>query len=257
MNAALDALLKTQSALWRGRDQYNNDASISTGFDALDNALPGNGWSIGCLTELLCEQQGVGELSLLLPALQRITTDDQWAALINPPFIPYAPALANAGIKLNHLLIVDCKDDADTLWACEQVLRAGVFAAVIGWVGRSTAQKQRRLQLAAEAGRAWATVYRPGKAKKEHSPAAIRIAVKEATAQQSGESPSERPSERHDQQPNQPANQQHLQLSVFKSRGKHPGNILINPAEFDVSQGIEWPGVPNLLPASALTTLSV
>ena len=107
MNAALDALLKTQSALWRGRDQYNNDASISTGFSALDDALPGNGWSIGCLTELMCVQQGVGELSLLLPALQRITADDQWAALINPPHIPYAPALANAGIKLDHLLIIN------------------------------------------------------------------------------------------------------------------------------------------------------
>ncbi len=231
MNAALDALLKTQPALWRGRDQYNNDASIATGYRTLDDALPGNGWSIGCLTELLCAQQGIGEFSLLLPALQRVTADKQWAALINPPYIPYAPALANAGIKLDHLLIVECKDDAETLWACEQVLRAGVFAAVISWVKRSSAQKQRRLQLAAEAGRAWATMYRPAIARKEHSPAAIRIAIK--------------------------ANPQQLHLSVFKSRGKNPGHVLINPADFDLSQGTEWPGVPSLLPASALTTLSV
>ena len=247
MNAALDALLKTQSALWRGRDQYNNDASIATGFSALDDALPGDGWSIGCLTELMCMQQGVGELSLLLPALQRITADNQWAALINPPHVPYAPALANAGIKLDHLLIIDCKDDADTLWACEQVLRAGVFAAVIGWVGRSTAPKQRRLQLAAEAGQAWATVYRPGNACKEHSPAAIRIAIKatrQATTQAAG-------------QTSMQANPQQLHLSVFKSRGKNPSDVVINPAEFDLSQGSEWPGVPTLLPASALTTLSV
>ena len=243
MNAALDALLKTQSALWRGRDQYNNDASISTGFSALDDALPGNGWSIGCLTELMCVQQGVGELTLLLPALQRITTDDQWAALVNPPHVPYAPALANAGIKLDHLLIINCKDDADTLWACEQVLRAGVFAAVIGWVGRSTAQKQRRLQLAAETGQAWATVFRPGNACKEHSPAAIRIAIK-ATRQANVKIGMQ-------------SNPQQLQLSVFKSRGKNPSDVLINPSEFDLSQGSEWPGIPNLLPASALTTLSV
>ena len=159
--------------------------------------------------------------------------------MINPPHIPYAPALANAGIKLDHLLIINCKDDADTLWACEQVLRAGVFAAVIGWVGRSTAQKQRRLQLAAETGRAWATVFRPGNACKEHSPAAIRIAIK-ATMQTSMQT-----------------NQQQLQLSVFKSRGKNPSDVVINPADFDLSQGSEWPGIPNLLPASALTTLSV
>ncbi len=251
MNAALDALLKTQSALWRGRDQYNNDASISTGFSALDDALPGNGWSIGCLTELMCVQQGVGELSLLLPALQRITADDQWAALINPPHVPYAPALANAGIKLDHLLIINCKDDADTLWACEQVLRAGVFAAVIGWVGRSTAQKQRRLQLAAETGRAWATVFRPGNACKEHSPAAIRIAIK-ATRQSTKQA-----SQHTNTHTSTQTNPQQLQLSVFKSRGMNPSDVVINPAEFDLSQGSEWPGIPHLLPASALTTLSV
>jgi len=73
--AALDTLLKTQPALWRGRERYSASASIPTGFAALDSALPAQGWGIGGVTELLVEQQGIGELSLLLPALQQVHTD--------------------------------------------------------------------------------------------------------------------------------------------------------------------------------------
>ena len=104
---ALDALLRSQPALWRGRDRYNSHAAIATGYPILDEALPSQGWSIGCLTELLCAQSGIGELSLLLPALRQLTQDDQWVALVRPPYLPYAPALSNAGIDPHHLLIID------------------------------------------------------------------------------------------------------------------------------------------------------
>jgi len=148
----LEELLKSQPALWRGRDQHNGHAAtsneaISTGYKQLDKVLPSGGWGIGCLTELLLEQHGIGELSLLLPGLQQVTSDNQWAAFVNPPYLPYAPALANSGIKLERLLIVNTDNDNDTLWATEQLLRAGIFASVVAWVNRTTAQKQRRLQL--------------------------------------------------------------------------------------------------------------
>ncbi len=219
-DSALDALLKSQPALWRGRDQYNTDACISTGFDKLNNALPSRGWSIGCLTELLIEQQGIGEFSLLLPALQQITAEGQWAALVNPPYIPYAPALANAQINLERLLIIDSGTDAHTLWATEQVLRAGIFAAVVAWVERSSAQKQRRLQIAAETGGTWATVFRPASARTEHSPAALRIVISNADN----------------------IGSDHLSLDIFKSRGSNQQTVSIDPIEFDQPQGVEWPG---------------
>lgn len=215
MDPALDALLKLQPALWRGRDRYNEAESVATGFTQLDNALPSQGWPVGGVTELLVEQQGIGELSLLLPALCRLTSDGQWAACINPPHIPYAPALSNAGIRLDRLLIINSKTDANTLWATEQVLRTGLFAAVITWVTKSAAQKQRRLQIAAETGKTWATVYRPAAAKNEHSPVSTRIVVGLSNRQ--------------------------LSLDIIKVRGGNPQTITINPAQFDHPQGAEWP----------------
>jgi len=213
----LDTLLKSQPAVWRGRDQYNDQASIPTGFAKLDRALPSQGWNIGCVTELLIAHTGIGEFSLLLPAIQRVTADDQWVALINPPYVPYAPALSNAGINLERLLIIDSGDDKNTLWAAEQVLRAGLFAGVVAWVNRSTAQKQRRLQLAAETGKTWITVYRPTHAQNEHSPAALRIVVDVVD--------------------------KHLSLDIIKSRGGNQKTVLLDPIEFDYSQGVEWPSL--------------
>jgi len=215
MDPALDALLKSQPALWRGRDRYTDEDSIPTGFASLDNALPTRGWCIGGVTEILSSQQGIGEVSLLLPALSKVTREDQWAAFINPPYVPYAPALSNAGIRLDRLLIIDSKNDTDTLWAAEQVLRAGLFASVVAWVDRSTAQKQRRLQLAAETGKTWATVYRPVRDAKEHSPVSVRLQADMAHAQ--------------------------LTLTLIKVRGGHEQTVIIDPAEFDESQGVEWP----------------
>lgn len=230
MDPALDALLKSQPSLWRGRDRYSEEESVSTGFEALDQALPARGWCIGGVTELLSRHQGIGELSLLLPALRKVTSEGQWAAFINPPYIPYAPALGNAGIRLDRLLIIDSRDDSNTLWASEQVLRSGLFASVVSWVTRSSAQQQRRLQLAAETGGTWATVYRPWHAGKEHSPVAARLRLSIIESQ--------------------------LQLDIFKLRGGSPGHITIQPAEFDASQGVEWPIPASVSTCSALSPLS-
>lgn len=226
-SASLEALLKSQPDLWRGRDRYTEDSSIPTGFAALDNALPARGWPVGGVTELLLDQQGIGEFSLLLPGLQRITSGQpspqadhqgQWAALINPPHIPYAPAFTNAGIQLEKLLIINSADDTETLWAAEQVLRSGLFGSVIAWVQRSGAQQQRRLQLAAETGKTWAIVYRPLRARKEHSPVSTRICVQII--------------------------EQKLTLDIIKVRAGNPQSICIEPDEFDASQGAEWPIAP-------------
>ena len=219
MDPALDELLKSQPALWRGSDRYNDAVAIPTGFAALDSVLPSRGWSLGGVTEFMVERPGIGEISLLLHALKRITRDDgQWAAFINPPYLPYAPALANAGVRLDRLLIIDGKSDTDALWAAEQILRTQLFTAVAVWVDKSSAQKQRRLQLAAETGRSWAAVYRPAHALKEHSPVSVRMALSPARGG--------------------------LNLELIKARGGGTGTVTISLSAFDRAQGVEWPGMP-------------
>ncbi len=260
----LEELLKTQPSLWRGRDQYNDCASVPTGYAQLDKVLPSGGWGVGCLTELLLEQHGIGEISLLLPGLQQVTSGnesnesnkikkcsgasdkapnrqygDQWAAFVNPPYLPYAPALANARINLERLLIINTDNDNDTLWATEQLLRTGLFASVVSWVNRTTAQKQRRLQLAAELGKTWATVYRPASAKDQHSPAALRIVVSAETRNNSVHSISNKTAHYTSSSASH-----YMNLEIIKSRGGKQHTVQINPNQFDHSQGVEWPAMP-------------
>ena len=50
--------------IWRGgRPASPAPAAIPTGFPALDAALPGGGWPLGALTEVLEERQGIGALA--------------------------------------------------------------------------------------------------------------------------------------------------------------------------------------------------
>ena len=218
---ALESLLKSQAGVWRGSDRYNDAHSVSTGFTTLDTALPSKGWANGCLTELLVGHHGIGEFSLLLPAIKQLTHQAQWVALIKPPFIPYAPALGNAGVKLEHMLVVNPPDDKSALWASEQCLRSGVFASVITWVQRSTPQKQRRLQIAAETGGSIAIMYRPESTRCEHSPAALRITL----------------------QQNVCAGQ--LMLDIIKVRNGKPQTVELGLDAFDQPQGVAWPGMPH------------
>src|SRR5258708_2702512 len=136
-------------AIWRGDEQARVALpSIPTGFSEFDRELPGGGWPRGVVSELLTERSGIGELSLLMPALAQLSRQDGWLMLIAPPWIPYAPALAARGIRLSRLIVANTVSDKDTLWAAEQSLRAGNCSAVLAWPAAFNEHGLRRLQLA-------------------------------------------------------------------------------------------------------------
>ena len=147
----------------------------ATGFAELDAVLPHGGWQSGTVVELMPTQVGIGELSLLMPALARITQGERHVALISPPYIPFAPALNNHGVRLDHLLIVRAEKNTDALWAIEQTLRCRSFGAVLGWPEAIRDRDVRRLQLAAEAGRSTGFLYRSPQSARDASPAAMRL----------------------------------------------------------------------------------
>ena len=98
----LEQLLQRKD-LWRGnRWPAPPEQRLSTGFAALDAELPEGGWPTGALIEIMPAAAGIGELSLLLPCLARLSAGRRWLAWIDPPYIPYAPALASAGARSNH-----------------------------------------------------------------------------------------------------------------------------------------------------------
>lgn len=166
--------------LWRGDGPATVCVpSIPSGHPGLDELLPGGGWPRAAVTELRMLRPGVGELSLLLPALARLSSQDQWVALVNPPHLPGAAALAAGRVNLSRLLVLRCQDGNDTLWAMEQSLGSGACAAVLGWPSFLNERALRRLQLAAERGRAFGVCLCTGQAPGS-SLAALRLQLRPA-----------------------------------------------------------------------------
>jgi hypothetical protein len=164
--------------VWRGDAlSRGNVRGIPSGFPQLDAELPGGGWPAGALTEIFPAHEGIGELRLLGPALAALTRARACVAWIAPPYSPYAPALAAAGIDPARLLVVRAASAKDALWAAEQALRSNACGAVLAWPQRIKYVELRRLQIAAEGGRAAAFLFRSGEAACESSPAPLRIAV--------------------------------------------------------------------------------
>jgi len=165
-------------AIWRG-NQLGQVASPSlpTGFMELDAELPGGGWPTAALTEILPQHDGIGELRILGHALANLSARGRWLAWIAPPYLPYAPALQAAGIELSRLFIVKTRSPRETLWATEQALRSNTCGAVLAWPDKITYPELRRLQLAAEGNPALAVLFRPPRAARETSPAALRLSL--------------------------------------------------------------------------------
>ena len=177
-----------QTRVWRGKAAAISRAVVPTGFHELDRYLPGGGWPVGVITEIFVDDYGVGELALLMPALKALTTTDpakprKWIAWIAPPFVPYAPALQQHGIDIERLLMIHpTAGHKSRLWAIEQVVRSGSSAGVLAWVPAADEVILRRLQLAAEDQGCWTLLFRPASARRQRSPAALRIYLTRAEA---------------------------------------------------------------------------
>ncbi len=183
MNGALDALL-AGAGVWRARSgaPLARSAHVrASGWPRLDAELPDGGWPLGTLIEFLLPEPGVGELRLLLPALQALAAEPDahgrhWFAWIAPPLGPYPPALAQGGIPAERLLLVDATALQDRLWAMEQALRSGSCAVVLAWIERVEDRWLRRLKLAAESGAALVVLFRPQRFAASSSAASLRLA---------------------------------------------------------------------------------
>lgn len=174
MSAALEQLRRHPS-IWRR--QRPPSSALPTGFPALDALLPDAGWTMGALTEILTRQEGVGELRLAMPALADLSARGRWLVWVEPPYVPYAPALEARGIVLSRLLWVRSRNSAQQLWSAEQALRSGACGAVLAWPSQVHQRRLRRLQLAAESGGAWALLFRRGVSSGAGSPASLRLRV--------------------------------------------------------------------------------
>jgi len=196
--------LLSHAWLWRGQDSsFGNTAALATGFAGLDHYLPGGGWPLTGITEIFIEHYGLGELSILMPALatlsRRAVEARRWIVWVAPPFVPYAPVLAEHGVDLSRILLVHPGKQA--LWAVEQAIRSKSSLAVLAWVRAADMPALRRLQLGAEACRCWTVLFRPLAAMPQASPAVLRFRL----------SPSAHG----------------IQVGIQKCRGRKPQNFLL------------------------------
>jgi hypothetical protein len=225
MSAAHDQQLQellAHPSVWRGRSRAAMP-TLSTGFAALDAGLPGGGWPRHGLVEILTPRCGVGELYLLLPALAALSRSNpaRWCTWVSPPHEPFAPALEAHGVALDRMLMVRTHSDAGAappsralmrhaarrrsdghmdIWAMEQALRSGSCGLVLAWLPRVSPRAIRRLQLAAEQGRALGVLYRSQHFAREASPAMLRLLFEPLT-------------------PNARDARQGARVSLIKSRG--------------------------------------
>lgn len=148
----------------------------STGYALLDAQLPGGGWPVGALSEVLQPLAGLHEWQLVLPALAQATARRAGAVVaVAPPCEPFGPALQAQGLPPERLCVVRAEAATAALWAAEQALRCRDVLAVMAWVPQVQPAALRRLQLAAAQQRQLLWVFRPASAALQASPALLRL----------------------------------------------------------------------------------
>ena len=177
--------LLNQGTLWRARELTTlTEASVATGiptgFKSLDALLYDRGWPRASLVEILSGNPGSGELRLITNGLADLShQESRWVAWINPPHVPYAPALLGAGVDIDKVLLIHPRNHKEALWSLEQTLRSGNCSAVLAWLNETDLKlpELRRIQLNARQGKTWVTLFRPPAASRIPSPAALRLSV--------------------------------------------------------------------------------
>lgn len=208
-STSLQALLR-QTELWRASEHAlrapNPDAhspGLPTGYAALDASLPWGGWPANALVEIMTPLWGNGELQLVLPLLRRISQAGLPALWIAPPCIPYAPALAAAGVDIAQMIIVT-PTAQDVLWSMEKSLQNPASSLVLGWPARLNSKHLRRLQLAAVTGGTLGILFHQRNI--AHSASVLRLSAH--------------------------AEQDMLAVTVLKARGSHQQTRVLLPRQW-------------------------
>lgn len=190
IETAIDQLLESNRSLWRGcnRDRLDSEG-ITTGFALLDEALPERGWPPQGVIEVLSKQPGIGELQLFVPLMRELIASGHWILWIAPPYSPYAPGLAQAGIDLRRILVVgqvEATEDSpkkstrgipanEALWSMEKALQVQHCGLVMAWRDALPQRQLRRLQLAAMTGKTLGVLFM--RKNSEHSPSSMRLKI--------------------------------------------------------------------------------
>jgi protein ImuA len=186
---ALDHVLSdpANAGVWRAGELGGASArTVATGYDALNQVLPGEGWPLGALVEVLQAHAGQQEWGFAAPALAAIQREEpaKLTVLVGAPHLPFGPALWARQINMQRLLSIHAqKGQAPSLlWAAREALQCADVAAVLAWLPDARSAHLRRLQIAAHAHDKLLFVFRPLRAQNESSPAPLRLLLEGAVS---------------------------------------------------------------------------
>lgn len=167
------------AALWRGVSLARPAGrTLPSGHGPLDAQLPGGGWPLGAITEVLQTQPGLAEWRLIGAALAAQGGSAGTVLVIGPPLHPHVPGLRQLGLGERPLVWVDVQRQNERLWAIEQALKANSVGAVVAWLPQARPEHLRRLQVCAQRCEAPVWLFRPLAARQEPSAAPLRLIVR-------------------------------------------------------------------------------
>lgn len=163
--------------VWRVPElAHAQEAVVPTGHSALDAQLPGGGWPVGSMVEVLQARAGPHVWQLLLPGLAGAVREKAGpVVLVSAPFDPFGPSLGAQGLPGERLLCVKADKPAARLWAAEQCLRCADVVAVLAWLPQAKSAELRRLHMAAQQHDKLLFVLRGLDARQDSSPARVRL----------------------------------------------------------------------------------
>ncbi|WP_233584994.1 translesion DNA synthesis-associated protein ImuA [Aquabacterium soli] len=193
-----------ERAMWRGSELGSRlDPVQPTGWDSLDQELPGGGWPTRSVTEVLTAQPAVLEWRLLGHALKVMTSKGAQVVAVGTPRAPHLPGLLHEGLSERQFIWIQADAPAERLWVTEQLIKSNAVGAVLAWLPQARQEQIRRLQVCAQGFEGLAILFRASAARREASAAPLRLS---ATVGLDWE----------------------LQVEVFKRRGPaHEGQVLL------------------------------
>ena len=126
----------------------------ATGNAILDEMLPSGGWPKSGLVEIILPDMYSHAMSLLMPALIRLSRQSRWIAMVNPTWPARNSLFTEPGIRHERVLQVNPHPGRSALWTAESMLRSGDCSVVMAWPNCNTELMGKRLQKAATHGKA-------------------------------------------------------------------------------------------------------
>lgn len=167
-----------ERVMWRGSELGTRLEPVqATGWEALDQELPGGGWPTKAVTEVLTAQPAVLEWRLLGPALKAITRQEGQVVVVGPPRAPHLPGLLHEGLCDRQFVWIQADAPAERLWVTEQLIKSNATGAVLAWLPQARQEQIRRLQVCAQGCEGLVILFRAQAARHEASAAPLRLSA--------------------------------------------------------------------------------